>query len=393
MKVNHPGYRFSMLIVMVAIAGFAQGMLLPLLSILLEEAGVSSSLNGLNATALYIGVLLASPFIEKPVRTFGYKPVITVGLLVMTISLILLPIWAFFWFWFVLRMVIGIADNMVHYATQVWITSTSTAKNRGRNISIYGLAFGLGFGAGPLMIHLLKVAEWLPFVIAAVLTFITWLFVSRLANEFPSQDIDTRAPQTTWARYRSVVKMAWFSLLPGFAYGYLEASLHGNYPVYALRSGLSIDQVSLLLPAFVVGGLLTQLPLGLASDKFGRKIILLTIATLGSACFFLMIAVEHSPTMLFLLFLAGGGCVGSLYSLGVAFMADLVPTYLLPTANVMMAVSFGLGSISGPLIGGWLIEMVEQGSVYYSIGGMLVLVVVAGLLFKQQHTEVEPHPS
>ncbi|MCM2676780.1 MFS transporter [Alkalicoccobacillus plakortidis] len=385
MKENRPGYRFTMLIVMVAIAGFAQGMLLPLLSIMLEEAGVSSSLNGLNATALYIGVLLASPFIERPVRTFGYKPVITIGLIVMTISLLLLPLWTFFWFWFVVRMVIGIADNMVHFATQVWITSTSTARNRGRNISIYGLAFGLGFGSGPLMINLLMIAEWLPFVISAALTFITWIFVSRLVNEFPSEELDTRGPKTTWGRYRSVVKLAWFSLLPGFAYGYLEASLHGNYPVYALRSGLSIDQVSLLLPAFVVGGLITQIPLGLASDKFGRKIILLSIASLGSVCFFLMIAVEHSPSILFILFIAGGGCVGSLYSLGVAYMADLVPTHLLPTANVMMAVSFGLGSITGPLIGGWSIELFEHGSIYYSIGGMLILLVGAGFLFRHQH--------
>ncbi|MDQ0208286.1 MFS transporter [Alkalicoccobacillus murimartini] len=387
MKKNHPGYRFAMLIVMVAIAGFAQGMLLPLLSIMLEEAGVSSSLNGLNATALYIGILLASPFIERPVRTFGYKPVITLGLIVMTISLLLLPLWTFFWFWFVLRLIIGIADNMVHFATQVWITSTSTAKNRGRNISIYGLAFGLGFGCGPLMINLLLIAEWLPFVISAALTFVTWLFVSRLVNEFPSEDIDTRGPKTTWERYRAVVKVAWFSLLPGFAYGYLEASLHGNFPVYALRSGLGIDQVSLLLPAFVVGGLLTQLPLGLASDKFGRRIIIITIALLGSVCFFLMIAVEHSPTILFVLFLTGGGCVGSLYSLGVAYMADLVPIQLLPTANVMMAVSFGLGSMTGPLIGGWFIDLFDQGSIYYSIGSMLLLLVASGFLFRQKSVE------
>ncbi|TSB45215.1 MFS transporter [Alkalicoccobacillus porphyridii] len=386
MKENHPSYRFIMLIVMVAIAGFAQGMLLPLLSIMLEEAGVSSALNGLNATALYIGILLASPFIEKPVRTFGYKPVITIGLLVMTVSLLVLPLWTFFWFWFVLRMIIGIADNMVHFATQVWITSTSTAKNRGRNISIYGLAFGLGFGAGPLMIRLLEIAEWLPFVISAALTFITWLFVSRLANEFPAADFDTRGPASTLARYRSVLKLAWFSLIPGFAYGYLEASLHGNYPVYALRSGLSIEQVSLLLPAFVVGGLITQIPLGLASDKFGRRLIVLSIALLGSVSFFLMIVAESSHATLIALFLIGGGLVGSLYSLGVAYMADLVPSNLLPTANVMMAVSFGLGSITGPLIGGWFIDLFEHGSIYYSIGGMLLLVALSGLFSRQPTT-------
>lgn len=65
--------KFSILVSIVFISGFSQGMLLPLIAILLEEAGTSSTLNGLNAIALYIGIVLASPFIEKPMRRFGYK--------------------------------------------------------------------------------------------------------------------------------------------------------------------------------------------------------------------------------------------------------------------------------------------------------------------------------
>ena len=62
---NYPAYRLFVLILMVLIAGFSQGMLLPLLAIMLEQAGVSSALNGLNAAALYIGILLASPLLKS----------------------------------------------------------------------------------------------------------------------------------------------------------------------------------------------------------------------------------------------------------------------------------------------------------------------------------------
>ena len=40
-------------------------MLLPLIAIIFEEDGLSSSLNGLHATSLYIGVLFVSPLIEN----------------------------------------------------------------------------------------------------------------------------------------------------------------------------------------------------------------------------------------------------------------------------------------------------------------------------------------
>ncbi|MDE5415294.1 MFS transporter [Alkalihalobacterium chitinilyticum] len=383
-KQNHPGYRFAVLILMVLIAGFSQGMLLPLLAIMLEQAGTSSSLNGLNAAALYIGILLASPFIEKPVRKYGYKPVITIGLILIIFSLFLFPFWQVFWFWFILRMIVGIGDNMVHFATQVWITSTSPVHKRGRNISLYGLAFSLGFSAGPFMTRLLAINEYFPFIIAALFSLVSYGFVLFLKNEWPENDLETAKQTGTWGRYKQVIKLAWFALLPGFCYGFLEASIHGNYPVYALRSGFTIEWVSILLPAFVIGGLITQLPLGLLSDKWGRKKILLTVTFLGSLSFFSMIFVEQSHLLLLFIFTIAGALVGSLYSLGVMYLADLLPRNLLPTGNVMTAVSFGLGSILGPLTGGILIDVMERGSIYFAVGGILFIVFILGVVFKEK---------
>ncbi|WP_078429211.1 MFS transporter [Alkalihalobacterium alkalinitrilicum] len=382
-KQNNPSYRFSVLLLLVLIAGFSQGMLLPLLAIMLEQAGTSSSLNGLNAAALYIGILLASPFIEKPVRKYGYKPVITVGLILIILSLLLFPFWQVFWFWFILRMIVGIGDNMVHFATQVWITSTSHRTKRGRNISLYGLAFGFGFSAGPFMTRLLSINEFLPFIIAGLFSLFSYGFVLFLRNEWPESDIETAKQTGTLDRYKQVIKLAWFALLPGFCYGFLEASIHGNYPVYALRSGITIEWVSILLPAFVVGGLITQLPLGLLSDKWGRKKILLTVTFLGSMSFFSMIFVEQSYPVLLVIFTLAGALVGSLYSLGVMYLADLLPKNLLPTGNVMTAVSFGLGSILGPLTGGILIDLMDRGSIYFAVGGILLIIFILGIIYKE----------
>jgi len=382
---NNPVYRYWVLVGMVLIAGFSQGMLLPVLAVMLEGSGVSSAANGLNAAALYIGIIIISPFIEKPVRKYGYKPVIIVGLVIVGISLLLFPLWQAFWFWFALRLVVGIADNLIHFSTQIWISTTSTPEKRGRQLSLYGLAFGMGFGIGPMMTRLLEINNYLPFVVASSASVIAFLFMLFLKNEWPASDFETASQLNTFARYKKVLKLAWFALLPGFCFGYLEASLHGNYPVYALRMGIDIQFVTmLLLPSFVFGSLLTQLPLGILSDKIGRNRVLLGLIFLGLLTFLIMPYIEHISSLLLSLFILAGMMLGSLFSLGIAYLADLVPANLLPTGSVMTAVLFAIGSMVGPVVGGFLIEMIGQGAIYYSISTMLAVMLACGLIFQVQ---------
>ena len=122
--------RFWILVSLVAISGFSQGMLLPLIAIIFEKDGVSSTLNGLNAAGLYIGILLASPFMEPLLRKHGYKPIIMWGGALVILSLFLFPLWKSVTFWFLLRLAIVIGDHALHFATQTWITAFSPVDKR-----------------------------------------------------------------------------------------------------------------------------------------------------------------------------------------------------------------------------------------------------------------------
>lgn len=62
---------FWILTIVVAISGLSQGLLLPLISIIFEEKGISSGINGFHATGIYLGVLLVSPFIELRCISMG----------------------------------------------------------------------------------------------------------------------------------------------------------------------------------------------------------------------------------------------------------------------------------------------------------------------------------
>ncbi|TWI54441.1 MFS transporter [Halalkalibacter nanhaiisediminis] len=367
-------FHFWILISIVAISGFSQGMLLPLIAIIFEQDGVSATLNGLHATALYIGILIISPFMEQPLRKYGYKPVIIIGGLIVVVALALFPLWKSLWFWFFLRLSIGIGDNVLHFGTQTWITSFSPKEKRGRNISLYGLFFGIGFAVGPLITPLIAILEALPFMISSALCFISWLFLLFLKNDFPEQAVEFTSFKDTAKRFSKVLKYAWVAFLPPLGYGFLEASINGSFPIYGLRIGFNISDISILLASFAIGGIVFQLPLGMISDKYGRKRVLHTILLFGSLSFLGASFLEHTVIGLASALFVAGMLVGSTFSLGISYMTDLTPKSLLPTGNILCGIAFSIGSLIGPYLGGLFIQKAEGMSFFLIISVMLLVI-------------------
>ncbi|MBM7553705.1 MFS transporter [Thalassobacillus pellis] len=379
--------RFWILIALVAVSGFSQGMLLPLLGIILEQNGISPSVNGLHATGLYIGVLIASPFMEKPMQKLGYKPIILIGGALVSLSLFLFPFWQALWFWFILRMAIGIGDHMLHFGTQTWITTTASAETRGKSIAYYGLFFSAGFTLGPLMTNLLSVSLYLPFIVSSLLSFAVWSMMGLVKNEFPESDQSTAHLSGSIGRFMKTIKIAWIAFLPPLTYGFLEATLHGIFPVYGIRIGHDVNMLSLIIPCFAAASLFSQIPLGILSDKIGRKKVLTFVLAGGLISFLLAMMLEHSTTALFVLFAAAGLCVGSLYSLGLSYMTDLLPGTLLPAGNIMCGIAFSVGSIAGPFLSGAFIDIFPGISFFFVIVLLLVAVLLANLIKKEPHLE------
>lgn len=375
--------RFWILIGIVLISGFSQGMLLPTIAIIFEQHGLSSSINGIHATALYIGILVASPFMEKPMMKIGYKPfIITGGILVFT-SLFAFSLWDSIIFWFILRMIVGIGDQMLHFGSQTWITTTVSEKTRGRSVALYGLSFGLGFAVGPIMTRLVSIYETLPFIVSATLSLLMWLLIFLVQNDRPNSGEDRVKTVSSMKRFKHTMQYAWVAMLPAFTYGFLEASLHGIFPVYGLRIGHDVEILSLIIPLFALGSIITQLPLGMLSDRFGRKNILMFVFSVGIICFILAGMLEASVTALFILFMLSGMFIGSIFSLGIAYMTDLLPNTLLPAGNIMISVWFSVGSIIGPLLSGTFIDLFPNISFFYLVVAMLGIVLLLMLLKKK----------
>ncbi|MFK8795784.1 MFS transporter [Planococcus plakortidis] len=364
--------RFWILVAIVSISGFSQGMLLPLIAVIFEQDGVSSALNGLSATGLYIGIIAVAPFMEPQLRKFGFKPLILVGGAMVILALLSFPLWKSVLFWFVLRILIGVGDQALHFSTQTWITSTSPHHKLGRNIAIYGMSFSVGFGAGPLFVPLVEVFEALPFIISGVLCLIAWSLVFFLRNDFPEHSASSMGAKGTLQRFRTALVIGWVAFLPPLGYGFLEASLNAIYPVYALRQSFDISMVSYILAAFSIGAIATQLPLGELSDRIGRKKVLMIALSGGGLSFLVATFFESNAWLTLALFVVAGMFVGSTFSLGISYMTDLMPKELLPTGNLLCGVAFSVGSLIGPAAGGLFLEVTEQLSFLLLITGILL---------------------
>ncbi|MCO7175312.1 MFS transporter [Sporolactobacillus kofuensis] len=378
MNTAYQRFQFSLLISTVFICGAAEGMLLPVIATLLEKNDVPAILNGVGSMSLYVGMLLSVPLMEKPMRRLGYKLFLIFGLALITIPLFLFPLWINIWFWFALRICVGFGDSMLHFAAQTWITIDSPPGKRGRTISFYGFSFGLGIAAGPMLVRLLDYGTAVPFIISGFFCTVVLFLLLLLKNEFPELvDTNDSSVQQLFTRYKKVITAAWSGLVTTFAFGYLETSMNNSFPIFALRNGYTLDAMSALLPAFVMGGLLTQVPLGMIGDRMGRKRLLPLMCLLGSISLALTGLLSVYFYGIFFTLLAAGMLIGSLYSMSMSYVSDLLEREQIPLGNILMMICYSMGCIVGPVTGNTLINFIHGSGLFYGIALFILLASVS----------------
>lgn len=170
---------FIFVTLLIDVIGF--GIIIPVVPDLIKELTGAS----LSEASVYSGWLLlaysAVQFVSAPIvgglsDRYGRRPVLLASLFGFCLDYI----FTFFaptvaWL-FVGRIVAGIMGASFTTAS-AYIADISTPENRAQNFGIIGAAFGLGFIIGPLIGGLLGAyGTRVPFLAAAILTFVNWLY-------------------------------------------------------------------------------------------------------------------------------------------------------------------------------------------------------------------------
>lgn len=127
-------------------------------------------------------------------------------------------------------------------------------------------------------------------------------------------------------------------------------------PDYAARFNASPTTIGVLFASFGVTLLVLSIPMGLMSDRLGRKgPMIFGLALLSAST--LAFAYAESMAMLFVARLLQGAADGMTWIVGFALIADLYGPEERGRAMGLAMAGSSLGIIIGPVLGGWLYEI------------------------------------
>lgn len=330
--------------------GVGFGAMIPLIALRLEQVGVDAALIGMNSAMSPAAVLLIGPFLPRLIGWLGTLRSMYVALAVGTAAILLFPMLTDLWVWFVLRFVVGLATAVHWVVTETWVNTVASDRTRGRVMGVYATVLAAGFTVGPLIISLIGIEGWLPFVLVALciaLSVVPLLLVRDLAPPMPHRpDI----------RLWRLVVFAPTVMLGALAAGFIDISLFVMLPVYGLRAGFDQALAVQMLSVFVAGNLILQMPLGWLADHTNPRTVMIGCTAAGVIGILLLpVLLPYGPLLWVMLFLWGGTTFG-LYTVGLTLLGRRFPAAQLAGANTAFVMIYEIGSISGPVASGFAMD-------------------------------------
>lgn len=315
---------------------------LPLLAIVMDQRGFSSSLIGVNSAMAGVANILVTPFVPRLAHRFGAAQVLAAALLVATLSFPLFFVLESQVAWFFLRFVFHGSIGVAFILSEFWINALAPPGRRGLVMGIYGTVLSAGFAVGPAILGLVGSQGAAPFIVgtAVLAAAAVPVFLALSANPAMRE-----APRGSILRHVWMVPLAAFAAL---AMGASESGALSFIALYGLRLGYEEASAALLVSAVAVGNVVLQIPLGMLSDRVDRRRLLLWIAAAGTLLSVAMPAVSGTPMALFALLMLWGGMIAGLYTVGLTHLGARLSGTDLASANAAFILMYAVGMLAGP---------------------------------------------
>jgi len=250
------------------------------------------------------------------------------------------------WVWWFLRLSTGFCFAVIYVVIESWLNERSTNDNRGLVFSVYSMITMSVLAVGQLMTLLYDPTGMELFAIAAVLVSIAAIPVALSTS--PTPDI----PHLVAVDLPRLFRISRTGALGCLVTGLTNGSFWSLAPVFT--QGVSDDSslAAWFMTSAVIGGAISQWPLGVASDTFGRRVVLITIALIGALAGVGLVFLSSTSSFvgLNILGLCWGMMAFPLYAISVAYSND----YADPSEYVMVSsgllLMYGLGATAGPFV-------------------------------------------
>lgn len=352
----------------VVIAQIALGIMTPLIPILLVRGGISTPIIGLVASSYFVGFLCSTMVADRIVRRVGHSrafAVFAAGATVaaLTMSLVTSPaIWA------LLRFAIGFQASGIFLVAESWLNDKADASTRGRTFGAYMVASWAGAAAGPMALNVVE---------GSVLLFVV-VGIAFAASILPLALTQVRNPALGRRGYLGPIRLYRISPL-GVACcltaGLANSAFYGFAPVYLARLGHDAADVAAFVSITMAVALLGQFPIGILSDRLGRRPV--TLAVLTAALLFALLLGVFGGGPLALSIALGSGLAAAtapLYGLGAGQTNDHVDPEEFIGASGGLLLVWALGASVGPSVAAAVMDHTGPSGLFVYLAAVLAAI-------------------
>jgi len=363
-----------------------QGTLLPVRATL---EGFSTVSIGVMGGAYFFGFTVGCLRGGELIKRVGHIRVFLAMTALASASPLLHGLVLYEWVWTFLRMLTGFCFAVLYIVIESWLNEQSTQETRGVVFATYVMITMTVLAVGQMMLLLYDPAELYLFAIASVLVSLAALPVALSTAPSPEQ------PEHVKPRLKRLFAISPAGTLACLGSGFANGSFWALAPVFTTRLSDDVSLAAWFMTGTVIGGAVSQWPMGALSDRVGRRQVMilasLIAAALGGAI--VVGAGQLSNLGLSLLGAAWGAASFPIYTIAVAHTND----YADPSEYVMVSggllLMYGIGAIIGPFVASTAMEMAGPSALFFYtavIHSLLVLYAIFRML-RRKSAPVEQH--
>lgn len=382
--------------------GTAYGMVTAVVAVYLNKVRMIDELTiGSLAMFFSLGIAALSVPMGLLVRRLSPRTMLAAGLVGYAAATAIFPFLPSFVGLATARCLDGAFSVGVWVSLETILLMRTTSQRRGLITSLYTIAMATGYGVGSVIGWIVMLAFPMPNVFvaaglfAAVAAIIAFVFLEREIHPVPGSGHHEEAPAcppeghaeapAQPAGRAGTLELYWkikTACIPTFCYGYFQASLVLFLPLFLIEArAVPKEDTSLLVGCFAVGMAASVVFVGRFGDRFGHLKTVRTLAALGVVLTALLVALP-SYGLVALVVLLAGGSLAPIWPLSLALQSLIVEPRDYSRSNALLNGSYGLGTLAGPLVSGYVFKHHGGEAMFLHIAALWAVALVATIAFR-----------
>jgi MFS family permease len=332
----------------VAVAGFATGLTIPLVSLRLNAQGSNELLVGLMAAAPAFGFVLTAPFVRGISASLGMRSTMLACIGLSAVSIALLDMTAHVAAWFVLRVLMGAASGVLIAIGETLVNELSPQTHRGRAVAVYTTTFTICQLCGPAVLSTIDSNGLWPGSISLAVHLISivlfWTLFRNQRDGYSEKDADV----SIWDCVRAAPELCGGVLF----FALFDAVMLSLFPLYGLHHGYAVGAATLMVTVVLLGDAALQTGIGWLADRMSANVLYIACGAGTLALSLLLPALMPHPWIVWTALALLGAVAGGIYTLALIQIGQRFRGHSLVAANASAGFAWGIGSLVGPLLAG-----------------------------------------